>query len=280
MTTKKTLRHYRELIRKKNKNSLNESVSFKTRIEPAFEINMMPSQYQVEDSFKIKDTLNPQMFPDGNNFDQEVRERILTLANDFHDSLEIDIVLEDVVVTGSIVAYTWHNQSDIDAHLMVECPSGVDRELLRDYFYYKKLSWNIDHDIFLKGYEVELYIQFLDEPEESKGRYSLIQNKWLKIPSRDSMGEPDLVQANKKADITRRQIKNISNLFYNGNSEEALKYAEYLSAKLKRMRQEGLEEEGEISSENIAYKMLRASGDLDLLRTLKNKSYDNMFYMN
>ena len=46
------------------------------------------------------------------------------------------------------------------------------------------------------------------------------------------------------------------------------------------MRQSGLAEEGIFSPENLAFKMLRNSGYLEKLSTLKIESYDNMMSIN
>ena len=46
----------------------------------------------------------------------------------------------------------------------------------------KKKIWNDEHDITIKGHEVELYVEDKDEENSSEGMYSVLDNTWHKQP--------------------------------------------------------------------------------------------------
>jgi len=52
--------------------------------------------------------------------------------------------------------------------------------------------------------------------------------------------------------------------------------SEKLKSKIKTMRSSGLSKEGIYSPENLAFKILRNNGLLEILSTLKNLSYDKL----
>ena len=61
-----------------------------------------------------------------------------------------------------------------------------------------------------------------------------------------------------------------------GSHEEAMKRAESLMEKIRKLRRAGLESEGEYSVENLAFKTLRNTGYLTKLSDLKREAYDAM----
>ena len=56
---------------------------------------------KILQSFKIKNTLNPHIWKKTNDGDyviyDEVRTKLLEIANDFIDSLGVDIVISDII---------------------------------------------------------------------------------------------------------------------------------------------------------------------------------------
>ena len=44
--------------------------------------------------------------------------------------------------------------------------------------------WNKNHDIFIKGFEVEVYVQDSNEPHYSTGVYSVKYDRWDTKPSK------------------------------------------------------------------------------------------------
>ena len=65
-------------------------------------------------------------------------------------------------------------------------------------------------------------------------------------------------------------------MFKKEEYQESYDFANKIKGKISRMRNAGLNREGIYSPENLAFKMLRNSGYLEKLSSLKIKSYDNM----
>ena len=73
-------------------------------------------------SFEMHDKLDRDFWnqPD-DNLDPEIQEKLLIIANDFYDSLEVgDVPYEDVTFTGSLAAYNYSRFSDVDLHILLD----------------------------------------------------------------------------------------------------------------------------------------------------------------
>ena len=207
--------------------------------------------------------------------DPEIREKLLAIAQDFYDSLEVDNVeYEDITFTGSLAAFNYSRFSDVDLHILVDF-NNIDEniELVRDYFNSAKALWNRLHDIHIKGYEVEVYVQDMNDPHEAQGLYSVMEDEWLKKPSLEKH-DFDRVNIRKKAASLMDQIDRVERLIDDHKYEEAENYAEKLKAKIRKMRKTGLETVGAYSVENLTFKVLRRTDYLGKLSNAKRKAYD------
>ena len=111
-------------------------------------------------SFRLKDDLNTQLWSDF-ELDESVREQLLQIGQDFYESTEISADVVDIALCGSLCNYNWSEKySDYDLHIIIKY-SDVDdnRELVEQLCDYAKKIWNGQHDITIKGYEVEVAIQ-------------------------------------------------------------------------------------------------------------------------
>ena len=73
---------------------------------------------------------------------------------------------------------------------------------------------------------------------------------------------------------------NLIQSFINKKPKAALRSIDRLKAKIRKMRQSGLDSpEGQYSMENVVFKILRREGALDLLSDLKDQAYDSAFSM-
>jgi len=211
----------------------------------------------------------------------EVRKTLLRVAEDFFDDLDIPWAeLEDIRLTGSSANYNWSKYSDIDVHLIVDY-SLVDKneDFAEAYFTARKNLWNNEHDISISGYDVEVYVEDPDAKHTSSGIYSIMMDEWIKKPKLN------------KSRIDKRAIKDKSNtimrlindLIVDKLKEKdytgAIRSAEKMSEKLKKMRKTGLDTRGEYSTENLTYKILRRNGYLQKLWDAKIDAYDQMMTM-
>ena len=221
-----------------------------------------------------RDTLCPKMWhmdEDGYKLDKEVRKGLSTIAQDFVTNLkkdyELDIKIHDVVIIGSVANYNWTDYSDIDLHIITDFGdlemSKDDAQTLFDAI---KVNWNNKHDIKMKGHDVEIYVQDISHKPVSTAEYSVVQDKWLKEPKKENPTfNKELIK--KKYKEYKGKIQSL----LKQHDEVALKK---LLEKLYNYRQAGLDKGGELSEENIVFKILRAYGYLDKLKDGIAKSYD------
>lgn len=208
-------------------------------------------ELSVSDAVSFHDQLNPALWQN-QMLKPVVRYKLLQIAKDFSDFIGIDnLNLTDIIITGSNTSYNYTKHSDVDLHLVVKVDSDIKKEL----FDAKKGLWNEQHDIKVKGFNVEVYIQDAGEPHISSSMFSVLNGKWIKQPK---PVKPDLndISILKKYEYYSQKIKNV----ISSNNKEAL---ERLKSDIKRMRQTGLEKEGEFSAENITFKLLRNQGDME-----------------
>lgn len=208
--------------------------------------------------------------------DPKVRRRLLKIAQDVAQSLEISDFIDDIIITGSIAAYNWHNLSDIDLHILLDFGKvDKNRGLVKKYLDSQKTLWNKNHDIMINDHEVEIYFQETDEPHEASGIYSIMMGDWIKKPVKEKV-QMDVAAAEKKADSINNEIETLQNLFSKKKYRLVYGLSEKLRGKIKMMRQSGLAKEGIYSPENLAFKILRNNGILEILSTLKSLSYDKL----
>ena len=226
------------------------------------------------EGFPINDELEPRIWK-GEELRPFISKKLMEIANDFIDGLPFNVTIQDVRFTGSLANYNWSKYSDIDLHIVVDFEELDDNKaLVKEMFDAKRLRWNENHNITIKGYEVELYVE--DDPEEhsSSGVYSVMDGEWVDKPERTDT-TIDLDTAKKKASDIEQQVASISVMFDQGQFEKVMRHVERLKKKIRTMRQAGLDTEAmEFSPENIAFKLLRRNDLLDTLTKLKYKAYD------
>ncbi len=230
-----------------------------------FNTNLLKPKDSLYKKFWKKNRLNP-----------VVARKLTEIAEDVINSLDLDIEEEDVVITGSIASYNWHDMSDIDLHIMLDFKRiNDDIAIVKKMLDNIRINWNKKHNILIDGKEVELYFQDFTETHEANGIYSLKLNKWIAQPVRLDP-ELDLETTEKKAEAIAKQIEHLFELFGNQDFKEAYEYAGKVKDKIARMRKLGLSDQGIYSPENLAFKMLRNAGYLEKLSALKIEAYDRM----
>ena len=226
--------------------------------------------------FQINDTLNPRFWED-KELNPLIRDRLLVIAEDFYRYLGVDYEIEDIILTGSNANYNWNDLSDLDVHIIINYKkTGEEMDFLNELFTAKRSDWNRVHNILMKGHEVEMYVQDEDEPNIATGVYSILNDEWNVEPERRAQPEIDYATVEKKAGNIEDEIGQISKMYDAGEYEDVLDCTEVLKEKIRKMRRAGLYSAGEFSAENIAFKVLRNSGNLGRLSDLRNKAYDAM----
>lgn len=228
------------------------------------------------ESFDTHDTLEPNIW-EGENINENIRRRLLKIAKDFIEGLPVDVEIRDVTLTGSLANYNWSNYSDVDLHIIVDfLEVDENTELVKAFFDNARMKWNNDHDIKMKGFDVEIYVEDEGESHKSSGIYSLMKDEWINKP-KQYRSQIDFTSARRKAEDIEFQVNIISNLLTVGKYGLALKNIDRLKGKIRNMRRAGLESAlQEFSVENIAFKILRRNDTLGMLNDLKKRAYDDM----
>ena len=213
--------------------------------------------------YQTQNELNPKLWT-GDEFNSKLRIQLLKIARAFYKFLGIDADILDVTLTGSNANYNWTKHSDIDLHLIINYNDiNNNLSLVRELMQAKKNIWNNRYPLKFKGMNIELYAQDSNEPHTSTGVFSLFNNDWIKKPDSDIISvEDDAI--NSKAKPYEYAIDNLDPY-----EDELLEKIQKLKARLKQLRQTGLESVGEYSIENLAFKSLRNSGHLEKLNDLE-----------
>jgi hypothetical protein len=197
--------------------------------------------------------LNPVLW-DNNRLRTEVRFKLIKIAKHFAEYLNVPrLHLKDVTLSGSSAGYNYSSYSDIDLHLVVSKTDGND-----ELFTAKKNLYNSEHNLAINNIPVELYVQPADQKHHSAGIYSVLDDQWLVEPVHE---EPTINPKDIKAKA-RSYAGKINSAIRSKNLEKCRKAMD----DLKRLRKAGLESNGEQSVENLAFKLLRARGQIDKLR--------------
>ena len=235
----------------------------------------------VIDSFDIQDTLVKDVWVN-NKLKPEIREKLLKIAQDFFDSLELpeDTILRDIKLTGSLANFNWSKFSDVDLHLVLDFSEiANNEEFARDYFMAKKNLWNNTHDVDIFGYPVEVYVEDKDEPHTASGLYSILNDEWITIPQQQKI-VIDKDDISSKAEGYLSTIPQLEEMFEKGEYKELIDRIDQIKERIRDMRSSGLEKGGLYSVENLAFKVLRRSDFVEQLNTLKTNSYDAMMSLN
>jgi hypothetical protein len=235
----------------------------------------------VLDSFKIKDSLNPDIWDD-KTLNPKVKKEIIRIAKDFFKELELseDIKMKDILFVGSLANYNWSKFSDVDIHIVVDFSQFKEKEeFIKKFFDTQKTLWNDKHDITIFGYDVEIYVQELKEQLESSAIYSVPNDKWIVKPEKTNF-KIDKKVIKRKVEKIFKKIENIKNDYENQKYQSVIDKIDSIKKYLKQMRKSGLEKGGEYSTENIIFKVLRRTDFIELLNNYKNKAYDQLLSIN
>jgi len=248
----------------------------------------MSNLKNILSSFKLRNTLNLKIWElsdkdkDSNNTTNnykiypEVRERLLEIAYRFIDSFDIEVVIDDIIITGSLVNFNWSKFSDVDLHVLINFKQFPEkhRPLYVELLDLKKVLFNLKYNIKVKGFDVELYAQDKSVTSFSSGVYSVLFDKWESFPNKEKVEidkEAILNKTNQWTQIIDSAIEEASDK----NLEDGLKILNKFKDKLKKYRTSGLEEGGEYSNENLVFKALRRNGYIGKLYDFKNKLMSN-----
>ena len=226
-------------------------------------------------SFHLQDELNPKIWESPDKMSSKVRERLLEIAYEFIEFLGVDVIISDVVMTGSLANYNWSQYSDVDLHLIADFEQFSEKELplYEELFKLKKTLFNDKHNIKIYGYDVELYIQNDVEAHCSSGEYSILFDEWKTKPSKENV-EVDTNLIKTKSEHWMKTIDEVIDDVKESPLESGVESIDKIKDKLKKYRTAGLEDGGEMSNENLVFKVLRRNGYIQKLFDFQNEYQD------
>jgi hypothetical protein len=224
---------------------------------------------------KMNDELNPSIWDKDKKMKEEVSDTLLQIAKDYFTSLKINIPVKDITMTGSLSNYNWSKYSDVDLHIIIDLDKmGDKKDMIKDLLDAKTRAWNDKHDITVKGFDVELYLQPYDQEHFSTGVYSILNDEFVIEPKiqDDTIDKKNVV---KKYNSIVNTVNDIHKDFAKKKDyKDVVSRLESLSDKIKKTRTAGLEGKGEYSLENIVFKLLRRNNIMEKIGNLLAKAYD------
>lgn len=225
-----------------------------------------PEEVDVS-SLQYHDDLNDLIWDENNKMKDDIRKQLLKISKNFIEFSDLEnIKFKDIILTGSMANYNYSEFSDLDVHIIMDYNQISDNEEFADEFLrMKKQIWNERYPIQIKGHDVEMYYQDSDEIHHSTGTYSLMNDVWINEPTKKVINiDTDTIK--EKSAQLMYEIDDLSKIT---NPETFKKEYTKLKDKIKKMRQSGLEKNGEYSVENLTFKILRNTGYLEKLRDMK-----------
>ena len=240
---------------------------------------------EILKSFEPQKELNPKIWDkEGKKYtiNSEVRKKLLETSNLFIDFLGIDILITDIIMIGSLTNYNWSKYSDIDLHIVLnysQFPKNT-KELYVEFFDLKKIVFNQKHNIKLFGYDVECFVQDETEVAFSSGVYSILYDMWVNEPKKEEMKNIDKNLIKEKSKQWMNIIDGVVDNIKDESPEEIKSIVKKYKEKLKKFRSCGLEKDGEMSLENLVFKLLRRNGYIEKLYNIPTELIDKKLSIN
>ncbi len=235
---------------------------------------IISKKYIDVDILQQKDNLNSKIWNNENKLHFDVRKSMLYNAYEFIKFLKIkNLKIKDIILTGSLANYNWNEFSDIDIHILLDFNQiSNNLDFVNEFFKTKKSLWNDKYPITIKGFDVELYVQNINEPHTSTGVYSILNNKWNSKPIKEMV----TIDINNVREKTFNFINIIDSIDNIEDDNYKIKMINLLKNKIKKYRQAGLNSDlGVFSTENLVFKLLRNYGYLDKLTKYKDNIIKN-----
>lgn len=232
---------------------------------------------KIVSSFNLQNDLNERMWIGSDKtLNPQVRKVLLEVANEFIDSFDIEVLIDDVVITGSIANYNWSEYSDIDLHIIVDYgqfPKQM-KDLYFQLFDLKKIVFNLKRNIKIFGFDVEVYVEDFDNKAFSDGVYSVLNDEWVSKPQKNKNMNLSLPEVVNKTKQWMRTIDGVLDNIQNEKPQVILDLVSKYKNKIKKYRTSGLEKGGEMSIENLVFKTLRRNGYLEKLYSIPKQIID------
>lgn len=225
---------------------------------------------EFETTLRSHDELNPRLWI-GDKLRPEVREKLTAFAETFGRHSKIPPALvQDVLMVGGSAGYNWTQFSDIDVHLLVDKRELGPEELVNDFLQSKKNLWSLTHNVKVRGFPLEGYVQDLTEQSPvGQGVYSIKNGRWIKTPEHDTHSWTTDESFEAKVTTLKAQIDHMV------DTGASLADLDELKSRIANMRRAGLSQGGEYNIDNEVFKELRNAGYLQKMTTYARNREDS-----
>jgi predicted nucleotidyltransferase len=202
----------------------------------------------------------------GDHLKPIVRQKLLLIAEKFYESLDLVAPIKDIRFLGSAASYSYNTTSDIDLHIVIDFNDlECDPELLRELVNAKKNLFNNNRKIEIHGFEVEVYVEDINDDNKSDAIYSVKHGRWIRKSSPTEI-TPDKSYIRKVYNSFERHIENLEEI---PSPIKRLDQARKIKDQLYVLRKKGLSSKKKnFSDENLAFKTLRGRGKIKKLREI------------
>ena len=213
---------------------------------------------KLNEKLTIHDTLNKKLFSEDNKLYEIVRDRLLSIVEKFIEYSELDINVADIQLVGSNASYNYSEDSDLDVHIISNFDLiDAQKEILQSLYNAKKSQFNDKFNIKIRGINVEMYVQDVNDGIQSNGIYSVLNDDWIKFPKPIT----NVIEYEFDDEIEKwRQV--IDQAIQNNNYDETVK----LINRIYIIRHNGLAVDGEYGKGNQLFKEIRSQGLLQKLK--------------
>lgn len=230
-------------------------------------------QVELEENIEKHEELNPALFNQDATLKPTVKEKIIEIVDEFLKDfieVEVELTIKDIILTGSNASYNYTKDSDLDIHIIADTSKIEDTIDLHKVIYdaYKS-AFNKKFDIELNKVPVEVYVETQETPLVSNGIYSVMNDKWVKEPTKDDIPEVDQEAIDKAFRPWEKRYKVLVDKITDETEDES--ELDKFIDRLYELRQEGLTNEGEYSIGNLIFKEIRNKGYLDNLKELRHR---------
>lgn len=219
------------------------------------------------ESLEKHDTLNPKIW-NGYELNPNIAETINQIVNKYVQDSEVlnPEHIIDIELLGSNANYNYTEFSDLDIHIIVNMEDiSADPTLVQIACNAEKALFNKSYDIKIKGIDVELYVEDVHSGAMSNGIYSVLNNKWIKLPQQVHV--PDMNDNEEFNSLLKEWTLKGKQLLV---SNSALEIQRFIN-ELYNLRRLSLMTDGEFSIGNLVFKEIR---NLGLLSDLKDKMHE------
>ena len=231
------------------------------------------SGQDLTETIEKHEELNPALFTSDGALKPEIKDKVNEIVNEFlKDFIEVDVKLDvkDIILTGSNASYNYTKDSDLDIHIIADTSKIEDTLNLHKVIYNAyKSAFNRKFEIELNKVPVEIYVETQETPLVSNGIYSVLNDEWVKEPTKEDIPEVDQEAIDKAFKPWEKRYKALVAQITDDTDDEA--EIDKFIENIYELRQQGLSTEGEYSIGNLVFKEVRNNGYLDDLKELRHK---------